>query len=173
LKIHLALAGAVVSCLVAGGTAVAAKGGGDHGPTSSASAPCVDTLGEHGTFTIEGALDAWPPNHKPETVTFTLTDENAIPLQGVTIGVVGTEHDEEGMNGAGDPSNTDVATGAPGAGEGSASTTATFLVERSGHGDGRTYTYTVGGTVNSGLTTCEPVTFQTTVAHDQGGGNDD
>jgi len=175
LKIHLALAGAVASCLVAGGTAIAANDNSNpKAEKGVASAPCTDALGnEHGTFTIEGTLEAWPPNHKPETVTFTLYDENDVPLDGVTIEVVGANHDEVGMNGAGNPNNTDVATGAPGTGNGSASTTATFLAERSGRGDGRVYTFTVDGTVDSGATACEPVVFTATVPHDQGRGNDD
>jgi hypothetical protein len=170
LKLHIALAGAAVSCLVAGGSAIAADDGTNPNARKGIEErPCEDALGnEHGTFTIDGSLEAWPPNHKPETVTFTLYDENDVPLNDVTIEVTGANHDEVGMNGAGDPNNSDIAVGPPGAGtEGSASTTATFLAERSGRGDGRVYTFTLGGTVDDGLTTCKPVVFTATVAHDQ------
>ena len=168
MKLHRPLAGAIALCLAAGGTALAKDNPNEH-KGDAGSQPCINTLTgqEEGTFSLSGVLSAWPPNHKPRDITFTLTDTDAEPaLDEVTIEVAGT-HDEVGQNGAGDPNNVDVA-GGSGAGSGSASTGATYLAERSGNGDGRVYTWTVTGTTDNGTATCEPVTYETTVVHDQG-----
>ena len=61
----------------------------------------------------------------------------------------------------------DTQTGNP-----TATANVSFLGERSGQEqDGRTYTFTANGTVDSDFTTCDPVTFTAFVPHDQGGGN--
>jgi hypothetical protein len=85
--------------------------------------------------------------------------------------------DTSEMTGSGntDPA-TDVVPGAPGTGTPTATTSVQFRAERSGHkwtdgGDawrGRTYTFTVSGTTDNGLRTCNPVDFTATVPHDQG-----
>ena len=166
MKLHRPLAGAIALCLAAGGTALAKDNPNEH-KGDAGTQPCVNALtgADEGEFSLSGVLSAWPPNHKPRDITFTLTDTDGDPLSGVTIEVTGT-HDEIGQNGAGDPSNVDLAGGA-GTGDGSASTGATYLAERSGNGDGRVYTWTVTGTTDNGLSECEPVTYETTVVHDQ------
>jgi hypothetical protein len=163
------VAGAVALCLAAGGTALAAKDNPNEHKGDAEDQACVNALtgAEEGTFSLSGVLSAWPPNHKPRDITFTLTDDDGDPLNDVTIEVAGT-HDEIGQNGAGDPNNVDLAGGTGAGTEGSASTGATYLAERSGNGDGRVYTWTVTGTTDNGLSECEPVTYETTVVHDQG-----
>ena len=168
MKLRLPIAGAIALCLGASGVAIAGDNPNEH-KGDAGSQPCINALTgqEEGTFSLSGVLSAWPPNHKPRDITFTLTDTDAeAVLDEVTIEVSGT-HDEIGQNGAGDPNNTDLAGGA-GSGSGSASTGATYLAERSGNGDGRVYTWTVTGTTDNGTAECEPVTYETTVVHDQG-----
>jgi hypothetical protein len=168
LKLHLPLAGAIALCLGAGGVALAGDNPNEHKGDADDQA-CINSLTdqEEGTFSLSGVLSAWPPNHKPRDITFTLTDTDGDPLDGVTIEVVGT-HDEIGQNGSGSTPDQLDAAGGTGEGDGSASTGATYLAERSGNGDGRVYTWTVTGTTDDGLATCDPVTYETTVVHDQG-----
>ena len=168
MKLRLPLAGAIALCLGAGGVAMAGQNPNEKTGAAGDQA-CVNSVtGQpEGTFSLSGVLSAWPPNHKPRDITFTLTDDDGDPLSGVTIEVAGT-HDEIGQNGSGNtPDDADAAGGA-GEGDGSASTGATYLAERSGNGDGRVYTWTVSGTTDNGLSTCDPVTYETTVVHDQG-----
>ena len=180
LRMLLAALAALAAALVAGTTGATAAG--EHandGPKSkngTQTADCRDSLGQkQGTFTYDGPLSVWPPNHKYVTATITLVeDADADPLDDVTVAATGT-HDqllEDGseMNGAGntDPA-TDVVPGAPGAGTGSAATTVRFRAERSGRDKtGRTYTFTATGTTDSGASECQPVSFTALVPHDQG-----
>ena len=138
-------------------------------------ADCDDLLSQKaGSYEYDGVVVAWPPNHKYRTATITLTEEpDADPADGVTVSVVGSHDqmvsDTEEMNGAGntDPA-TDVVPGAPGSGNGSATTSVQFRGERSGRDKtGRTYTFDVVGTTDSGATECAPVAFTATVPHDQ------
>jgi hypothetical protein len=165
-----ALSGALV--VVAATVAIAANN-----PQRSDQVPadCDDMLSQKaGSYEYDGVVVAWPPNHKYRTATITLTEEpDADMLDDVTVSVAGTHDqmvsDTEEMNGAGntDPA-TDVIPGAPGAGTGSASTTVQFRGERSGRDKtGRTYTFDVIGTTDSGATECAPVSFTATVPHDQ------
>ena len=174
-----ALAAVVISVVAGTSGAVAAGEHNNDGPKSvngTATADCVDALGQkQGTFTYDGPLSVWPPNHKYVTATITLTEAaDADPFDDVTVAATGS-HDqilEDGseMNGSGntDPA-TDVVPGAPGAGTGQASTTVRFRAERSGRDKtGRTYTFTATGTTDSGLSECQPVDFTAVVPHDQG-----
>jgi len=141
-------------------------------------ANCVNSMGQkQGVFKYDGPVVAWPPNHKYRTAVITLTeDSDADPMDGVAVSVTG-KHDQmvddtTEMNGAGntDPA-TDVVPGAPGTGTaGSASTSVQFRGERSGRDkNGRTYTFTVNGSTDSGAPTgvCQPVEFKAVVPHDQ------
>lgn len=146
---------------------------------------CINSLTgqDEGDITWDGPTTVWPPNHKYVSATISVTDSDEEPAtDGATVEAVGG-HDQvladgSEMTGTG---NTDPATDAkPGAGAGTptASTVVEFRAERSGHkwtdGDpwrGRTYTYTVEGTTDNGLTMCEPVTFTSNVPHDQGNHN--
>ena len=174
-----ALAALVIAMVAATSGASAAGEHENDGPKSkngTATADCLDQFGQkQGTFTYDGPLSVWPPNHKYVTATITLTEAaDADPLDDVTVAATGT-HDqilEDGseLNGSGntDPA-TDVLPGAPGAGTNEASTTVQFRAERSGRDKtGRTYTFTATGTTDSGASECRPVNFTAVVPHDQG-----
>ena len=184
MKIRLlvaALAALVVTAIV--GTGGASAGDNPKATTQSPDVACINAVTgqREGTITYDGPDSVWPPNHKYVTANITLTDEDEETFTDTaTVAVTGT-HDqilEDGteMNGSGntDPA-TDVVPGAPGSGTPTAATSVKFRAERSGHkwtdGDpwrGRTYTFTVTGTTDNGLSECEPVTFTANVPHDQG-----
>ena len=145
---------------------------------------CINSLtgADEGDIVYTGPVEVWPPNHKYVAATITVTDDDAEPATDQATAAVAGSHDQmldDGaeMNGSGntDPA-TDVVPGAPGMGTPTARTGVQFRAERSGHkwtdgGDawrGRTYTFTVSGTTDNGLTTCEPVDFTAVVPHDQG-----
>jgi hypothetical protein len=145
---------------------------------------CINSITgqDEGDITYTGPVEVWPPNHKYVSATITVTDDDAEPATDTATAAVAGRHDQmvddtTEMNGAGntDPA-TDVVPGAPGSGSPTATTGVQFRAERSGHkwtdgGDawrGRTYTFTVSGTTDNGLTTCNPVDFTATVPHDQG-----
>ena len=145
---------------------------------------CINSLtgADEGDIVYSGPVEVWPPNHKYVSATITVTDDDAEPATDEATAAVAGRHDQmldDGaeMTGSGntDPA-TDVKPGAPGKGTPTATTSVEFRAERSGHkwtdgGDawrGRTYTFTVSGTTDNGLTTCEPVDFTAVVPHDQG-----
>jgi hypothetical protein len=145
---------------------------------------CINSITgqDEGDITYTGPVEVWPPNHKYVSATITVTDVDAEPATDQATAAVAGGHDQvldDGaeMTGTGntDPA-TDVMPGAPGTGTPTAETSVQFRAERSGHkwtdgGDswrGRTYTFTVSGTTDNGLTTCNPVNFTATVPHDQG-----
>ncbi len=181
MKTRIVAAGlAAVTITAVGTTTASARPATD---TSDKTVPqaCTDALGQRqGTFVWEGPTASWPPNHKEIAAQITLYDEDAEALtDDVTIEVVGIHdeatYDDNGLatgeqNGTG---NTDPATdsrGGVGGGTESASVPVAWRSERSGRGDGRTYTFTVEGTTDTGLSTCAPVTYTATVPHDQGNG---
>src|SRR5688500_12451581 len=167
----MVLALSSVAVIAAGTAAIAANNG---QRSDSIDKDCNGLLGQkEGTFTYDGVVNAWPPNHKYRTATITLTeDDDADPMDEVTIAVTGSHDqmvdDTTEMNGAGntDPA-TDVVPGTPGMGTGSASTTVRFRGERSGRDKtGRTYTFDVMGTTDDGTQSCSE-TYTATVPHDQ------
>jgi hypothetical protein len=187
MKTRFVLAAGVVAAVAAAGPAQAliaspslttsASNNDNKKPAGTLTADCIVMGQDEGDITYVGPLQLWPPNHKYRTGTFTVYDVDN-PEEEVTdetaISVTGT-HDEiladgSEMNGAGntDPAS-DVVPGAPGAGTDQSSTTARFRGERSGRGDGRTYTFTVMATVDN-MKMCDPVTFEVSVPHDQGQG---
>lgn len=171
-----ALAALVVSVVV--GTGGATAGGNPKATKKVVTVDCVNALTgqDEGSITYDGPDSVWPPNHKYVSANITVTDEDAEPATDDATVAASGSHDQvladgSELNGSGntDPA-TDVVPGA-GAGKPSAATTISFRAERSGReADGRTYTFTVNGTTDSGLTECEPVTFTATVPHDQGAG---
>jgi hypothetical protein len=137
---------------------------------------------KEGEVTYTGPVEVWPPNHKYVSATITVTDDDAEPATDQATASVMGRHDQmvddtTEMTGSGntDPA-TDVVPGPPGTGTPTATTSVQFRAERSGHkwtdgGDawrGRTYTFTVNGTTDNGLSMCNPVDFTATVPHDQG-----
>jgi hypothetical protein len=113
----------------------------------------------------------WPPNHKYRTATITATEGSDLdPMDEVTISSMGS-HDEivDGveMNGAGHTANDVSPPAAMAMGTGSASVQHQIRGERSGRGDGRTYTFNVHATFDNGTKSCDQ-TFTVEVPHDQG-----
>ncbi|MDQ1699766.1 MAG: hypothetical protein QOG34_1629 [Frankiaceae bacterium] len=132
-----------------------------------------------GTVTLVGPLKLWPPNHKmidepvtaqssggSGTVTLTLTPV----ITDATGGDGGPQHDPD-FNANDSNGETLTATG-----DGSATAGLQLRAERSGKGDGRTYTinwdvkWPNGDDCNSGQTGQAP--FVVTVPHDMRGGAD-
>jgi len=131
-----------------------------------------------GEITFDGATKLWPPNHKMQPVTITATAED--PDDEVTL-TTNVSHDEEGLNGAGNPAllDADPPMASDGPNEGSAQTGHDLRAERSGRGDGRSYIVHASATFTDadmddgyGMVTCEE-DFEVFVPHDmrnRGGG---
>jgi hypothetical protein len=180
--LYAALAAVVVVAVI--GVSGASATQGHQTKYATITKDCINSVtgADEGDITYTGPVEVWPPNHKYVSATITVTDVDEEPITDEATAAVAGRHDQmldDGaeMNGAGntDPA-TDVVPGAPGTGTPTATTSVQFRAERSGHkwsdgGDawrGRTYTFTVSGTTDNGLTTCNPVDFTATVPHDQG-----
>jgi hypothetical protein len=180
----LSAALAAVTVVVLGGAGAASAVQGHQTKYTTITKNCINSItGQYeGDITYTGPVEVWPPNHKYVSATITVTDVDAEPATDQATAAVAGRHDQmvddtTEMNGAGntDPA-TDVMPGPPGSGTPTATTSVQFRAERSGHkwtdgGDawrGRTYTFTVSGTTDNGLSTCNPVDFTATVPHDQG-----
>ncbi len=125
------------------------------------------------TIALTGSQTLWPPNHKFRSYTITATSSN--PMDEVTVSSLVTNDeviDGEEMNGAGNTAVDADPNPATGSGTGSATTEQRIRGERSGRGDGRTYTMTVtgtfGGFMGVGGRSCTEQ-FTITVPHDQRG----
>jgi hypothetical protein len=177
-----ALAAAVVAVIGSAGAASADQGHQTKYATITKDCTNSITGQKEGEITYTGPVEVWPPNHKYVSATITVTDDDAEPATDQATASVTGRHDQmvddtTEMTGSGntDPA-TDVMPGPPGTGTPTATTSVQFRAERSGHkwvdgGDpwrGRTYTFTVMGTTDNGLSTCNPVDFTATVPHDQG-----
>jgi hypothetical protein len=185
LKIRIVTAAlAVVLVVIAASAGGASAEQGHQTKYATITKDCINSITglDEGDITYTGPVEVWPPNHKYVSATITVTDDDAEPATDEATAAVAGRHDQvldDGaeMTGTGntDPA-TDVVPGAPGTGTPTATTSVQFRAERSGHkwtdgGDawrGRTYTFTVSGTTDNGLTTCNPVDFTATVPHDQG-----
>lgn len=185
MKVRLLLAAlAALVVVVVGGAGAASADQGHQTKYATITKDCINSITgqDEGDITYTGPVEVWPPNHKYVSATITVTDDDAEPATDEATAAVAGRHDQmvddtTEMNGAGntDPA-TDVVPGPPGTGTPTATTSVQFRAERSGHkwtdgGDawrGRTYTFTVSGTTDNGLTTCNPVDFTATVPHDQG-----
>ena len=139
---------------------------------------CSDTTGQYGTVTLVGPLKLWPPNHKmidepvtatatnsSDQVTLTLTPE----ITDATGGDGGAQHDPD-FN-----TNTSDGKSLTASGQGSATAGLQLRAERSGKGDGRTYT--INWTATFGQKSCSSsddgeAPFVVTVPHDMRGGAD-
>ena len=140
--------------------------GGNHETRGTQTHDC----GDGDTIVYDGPLVAWPPNHKYRDVSITATDASGDMVMLMTSG----RHDEmvsdtEEMNGAGhtDPATDVKPPTAMAFGSGSATTHHQFRAERSGRGDGRTYTFTADATFDNGSKMCH-AEFTSTVPHDKG-----
>jgi hypothetical protein len=175
---------AALVVVAVGGAGAASATQGHQTKYATITKDCINSITnqDEGDITYTGPTEVWPPNHKYVSATITVTDDDAEPLTDEATASVAGSHDQmldDGaeMTGSGntDPA-TDVVPGAPGTGTPTATTGVQFRAERSGHkwtdgGDawrGRTYTFTVMGTTDNGVSTCKPVDFTATVPHDQG-----
>ena len=116
------------------------------GGNKYAAEPSVRDCGEGDTVTLDGPLKLWPPNHKfvaePVTIESGFSD-----TEGVKVVLTFTPTDAEGGDG-GAQHDPDVSADETliGQGEGSATAQMELRAERSGKGDGRTYTIDWTGT---------------------------
>jgi hypothetical protein len=185
MKVRLLFAAlAALAVVVVGGAGAASADQGHQTKYATITKDCINSITgqDEGDITYTGPVEVWPPNHKYVSATITVTDDDAEPATDEATASVAGRHDQmvddtTEMNGSGntDPA-TDVVPGPPGTGTPTATTSVQFRAERSGHkwtdgGDawrGRTYTFTVMGTTDNGLSNCNPVDFTATVPHDQG-----
>jgi hypothetical protein len=125
--------------------------------------------GDH--LTYNGPKDIWPPNHKYRHLTISATDSDG---QGtVMLEVTGSSDetvDGEELNGSGNTTNDyvgpdGVSPVAVASGNGTASTPYKVRGERSGRGDGRTYSFLTVAEFDD-MSMCSH-TFTATVPHDQ------
>ncbi len=139
--------------------------------TTSAPMEC-----DNGDVTYNGPLKMWPPNHKMQDVSVTAINDNATEMTSLTITPTVTDV----AGGDGGPKHDPDYTPEEPTGSGNGSATAEFQLrsERSGKGDGRTYTIdwvaTFGeeecDSASSATDDLEP--FVVTVPHDMRGGRD-
>lgn len=174
MKTRMILAALAAMMLVAvGGTTASAKVAKDSG------GPVTADCGEGNTVTFSGPSYLWPPNHKYRTVSFVAQDGDDDMTDGVTLATEGTHEefvDGEELNGTGNTADDFYPAMATGTGDGSANTSHQVRGERSGRGDGRTYTILYEATFDGPLpleTTGAPCTgsFTIEVPHDMGQGS--
>ena len=175
MKTRMMLAALAAMMLVAvGGSTASAK------PAKDSGGPITHDCGDGNSVTFSGPSYLWPPNHKYRVVSFLAQDGDADMTDGVTLGTEGTHEefvDGEELNGSGNTGDDFFPAAATGTGDGSATTTHEVRGERSGRGDGRTYTILFEALFDGPLpveTTGAPCTgsFTIEVPHDMGGGND-
>lgn len=148
-------------------------------PSTGASDDCEDGQGNViGTITYDGPLFMWPPNHKEQPISVTAADVDAPDDDNdmIMLSVEVTSDEDADMNGSGNTpvdSNIADATG----GEDSVTLDGWLRSERSGQGDGRTYTLNYQSEFTDGEQDMEGYgevacagSFEVKVPHDQRGG---
>jgi hypothetical protein len=167
-----------IGVVAALGIAMPGFAGGNKYSDSTTTFTCSDNSGEYGTVTLVGPLKLWPPNHKmiDEPVTATATN----PSDQVTLDLTPTITDATGGDGGAQHDPDFNATSSDGktleaTGTGSATAALQLRAERSGKGDGRTYT--INWTAMFGSKSCSSsdsgqAPFVITVPHDMRGGAD-
>lgn len=178
----LALVG-LAGALAAVGIAAPSFAGGNKYGDDPVSQVCKTMAGtDAGTILLDGPSKLWPPNHKfiPEPVTVTAADASGNDVS-VTLypeaadeigGDGGSEHDPDAQMTDGTQNFTAADT------DGTATAALQMRAERSGKGDGRTYT--INWMASFGPTTCDSRSSQTdsyvpfliSVPHDMRGGAD-
>lgn len=138
------LTAATIGLLLATSVAMAGPGFNNKYLVDPQTVACTDDAGNTvGTITYVGPLKMWPPNHKLQDITIVAVATDADDE--VTLSTQGThdEFQEDGteMVGAGNTdTDVDPPADADGPSAGSATTGHALRSERSGQGDGRTYT---------------------------------
>lgn len=135
----------------------------------------VRDCGDGDTVTYAGPEKMWPPNHKLQDVSVTATDGDG---DNVTLEVADNVTDAAGGDG-GPNHDPDVfyPSGPMAQGSGSATVPVQLRSERSGKGDGRTYTINWAAEFDNGSKTCTSMDsgqspFTIVVPHDMRGGRD-
>lgn len=144
--------------------ATAGSGNSPHNSPGSQSDSVTHDCNDQGdTISLDGPTLLWPPNHKLVPITITMTDGGGGEVMFATT----TRHNEivdgEELAGSGDNTKEDYENIDAASGTGSASADHQIRAERSGQGDGRTYTITVDG--SAGGDECS-TTFSVVVPHD-------
>ena len=122
------------------------------------------------TISFTGSPTLWPPNHKYRTYTIVAKSSSSMDMVTLDSTVTNDEVvDGEELNGSGN--TTDDVKPNPASDHGSdpdgqASVTQQVRGERSGRGDGRTYTFDEMATFGMGTMPCS-TSFTVTVPHDQ------
>lgn len=155
-----------VGVVAALGVAVPGFAGGNKYASVEATRDCGD--GDAVNWT--GALKLWPPNHKLQPAS--VSADGADSTEGVTIEVDPVVTDAVGGDGGAkhDPDFT-YTSGPAATGTDTATVDFALRSERSGRGDGRTYTINWLATFDNGLKTCSSsddgqTPFVVTVPHD-------
>jgi hypothetical protein len=149
-------------------------GSGNHFPSTTQSFSCKDASGtEVGTVNLVGPDTLWPPNHK-------MIDENGAAINDNSSGdatLMLTVTPTDAVGGDGGPQHDPDYTQGSLMGSGTPEADVPFQVraERSGKGDGRTYTIGWTATFNMMTTTCSSsdgkdghAPFVISVPHDMG-----
>ena len=163
--------------LAALGVAAPSIAGGNKYAAVSSSRDC----GDGDTVVLNGPLKLWPPNHKFVSEPVTATDSD--PTSSVSLTITPTLTDATGGDGGAqhDPDwqLSDGSTGDSFTSSGTGSTTSALQLraERSGKGEGRTYTINWTATFDNGTKHCSSTDdgqtpFTITVPHDMRGGAD-
>jgi len=155
-------------------------GSGNHFPSTTQSFDCYDNLHNHvGTIALNGPDKLWPPNHKLIDESATATNDDSSGNTSLTL-MPRDVGDVAGGDG-GPTHDPDIffPSGMTSSGTGKATVNFQLRAERSGKGDGRTYTidWSAMFSSNGGLTstTCTSTDnkdnhapFVVTVPHDMG-----
>jgi hypothetical protein len=134
----------------------------------------VHQCGDDSTITYNGPLKMWPPNHKLQDVSITAHDGDAEPAtDDTTLTVTFNVLDAAGGDG-GPQHDPDVVMLNPmGSGNPDATVPLQLRSERSGKGEGRTYTLNATAVFDSGMPTSScTAEFEVVVPHDMSGGAD-
>jgi hypothetical protein len=159
--------------LVLASVAFATSGGaasGNQFPSKTDSQACSGGDGDN-SIVFNGPDKLWPPNHKYRYITIT-ADGGKDPLgnpssEMVSLSTTVTSDEGELEHGSGHTLLDANPPAAMNMGTGKTSVTHGLRGERSGRGDGRTYTIDAKATFDNGLSSCEK-TFTVTVPHDMG-----
>lgn len=166
-RIRMTLGLASAAALVLAVPAIADKPG-DTDTTKTSNTTATRDCGDGDTVSLSGPDTLWPPNHK-------MVQQLAIADSGgdgmmTSLTLMPTITDATGGDG-GPKHDPDVSSGLTGTGQDEASVPFSVRAERSGRGDGRTYTFNWTATFDE--KTCSSTDegqspFVITVPHDQG-----